>query len=390
MAGRGRARRRRTGAAGEPRPGLLLIDKPAGPTSHDVVGFVRWALRCTAVGHCGTLDPAATGLLVVCVGAATKLAALLSGADKTYRATFVLGAATTTADAEGEIVAQAPCDAAIAERAGDVLRAMRGELSLPPPAFSAVHVPGGGRAHERARAGEVVDLAPRPMTVHEVEGVAARAAADGRVEVDATLRVSKGAYIRSIAVELGARVGVPAHLGSLRRLAAGRHRLDDPRVVSSLHARRLAAPPGAPAAGPRFRIRPAPEAIEAQGGTAHAPAHAPAHQSAPAVLAAPAPQPERAEVGRWLSRHRLLPWTGLGVPVARIGHRAPETAELVSRLRHGQALGRATLALGSALPACGVAALLHDPPAGSPTLILADVDAEAVRPRRVVLSPGAP
>jgi tRNA pseudouridine55 synthase len=195
--------------------GVLLIDKPSGPTSHDVVAFVRWALRERAVGHCGTLDPAATGLLVVCVGGATKLVEHLTGVDKRYQARIVLGRSTTTADAEGETLAQGPVSAEVEARAGATLLEMLGELALPPPAYSAVKLD-GRRAHELARAGEAVDLPVRRMAIHAAEVLAVRRESPDHVVIDATLDVAKGTYIRSIAEELGRRLGVPAHLGSLR------------------------------------------------------------------------------------------------------------------------------------------------------------------------------
>ena len=210
---------------------VVLIDKPAGPTSAAMVDWVKWTLRAKSVGHCGTLDPAATGLLVVCIGAATKLAALLTDADKTYEAEIAFGSSTTTGDAEGEVVEETEVDDAALDRAREALAGMVGELSLPPPAFSAVKVD-GRRAHEAARAGKDPGLAPRTMVVHSAtilaaapggEAAGAREAREARsgALLRVRMRVSKGTYIRSLAVELGRRVGVPAHLASLRRTAAG-------------------------------------------------------------------------------------------------------------------------------------------------------------------------
>ncbi len=225
--------------------GVLLLDKPAGPTSHDVVGWVRWVLGVRRVGHCGTLDPAATGLLVIGVGAATKLAPYLTGQDKGYRARFVLGASTTTADAQGEVTEQAVCPQDLPSRIPGALRDLLGEHALPPPAYSAVHVD-GRRAHELAREGLAPVLPPRPMQVQRVEPGAVRIVGE-RVEVDATLRVSKGTYIRSLAAALGQRLGVPAHLGALHRTASGALSLEHPRAVSGLSAEpREPAPNGAP------------------------------------------------------------------------------------------------------------------------------------------------
>jgi tRNA pseudouridine55 synthase len=210
--------------------GVIVIDKPAGATSHDVVRLVRWALREKSVGHCGTLDPAATGVLVVCVGEATKLASVLHSADKRYRAEVVLGRATTTGDADGDEIAAMELDDAAITRAVATAELLRGTLPLPPPAFSAIKQ-GGVAAHVRARRGEDVQLEPRDMIVHEVH-VLGR----DRDRISVELLVGKGTYVRSWAVALGDAIGVPAHLGSLRRLASGPLSIDDPNVVHGLCA----------------------------------------------------------------------------------------------------------------------------------------------------------
>ena len=124
--------------------GVLAVHKPAGPTSHDIVAWVRWGLGTREAGHCGTLDPAATGLLLVCVGGATRLVQLLTAEDKTYDATFVLGSETDTLDAEGEVTRRAPVDDDAVERARACVEGLRGAHALPPPAYSAVKVDGVG------------------------------------------------------------------------------------------------------------------------------------------------------------------------------------------------------------------------------------------------------
>lgn len=220
--------------------GVLLLNKPAGPTSHDVVAWVRWALGVRRVGHCGTLDPAATGLLVVGVGFATKLASYLTGLDKAYQARIFLGRSTTTADAQGQTLAEQPCSEAIEAQAADAVRSLKGEHALPPPAYSAVHVD-GKRAHELARAGEVVDLPVRPMVVREVEAGTPRRRDDG-VEIDARLLVSKGTYIRSLAEEVGRRLEIPAHLSALHRTQSGALSLEHPSALDELAA--VPGPPG--------------------------------------------------------------------------------------------------------------------------------------------------
>lgn len=234
--------------------GILLVDKPPGPTSHDVVGWVRWALRQHAVGHCGTLDPPASGLLVVCIGAATKLVDHLTSLDKQYQARFVLGRSTTTADAEGVTIATAPVPAGIEDRALDCLRGLRGAHELPPPAVSAVRLD-GRRAHELARAGEVPELPPRPMTVLELETLGHGRTPEGLLWIDATLRVTKGTYIRSLAEELGRRLDLPAHLSALRRLACGSLQVDDPQIVGPLEPVELPPIEGRP---PKWRMEPGP------------------------------------------------------------------------------------------------------------------------------------
>ncbi len=240
--------RRSRGSAGP--TGVLWVDKPAGPTSAEVCDFLRWVLRTRAVGHCGTLDPAATGLLVCCVGAATRLVPLLVDDDKTYRATFVLGASTTTADAQGDVVAEAAVEDEVWAQTPDAVQALLGEHQLSPPAFSAVKID-GERAHARARRGEVVELPPRPMRVFEVEQVEPGPRSGGRAEISAVLRVSKGSFIRSLAELLGRRLGVPCHLGRLHRLASGASRLGE-RGLSGFDVTPL---PPRPDGKPRHRLR---------------------------------------------------------------------------------------------------------------------------------------
>lgn len=217
--------------------GVLLVAKPKGPTSHDVVAMVRRRLQTKRVGHAGTLDPMATGLLVVLVGEATKLEPFLAAADKTYVAGVALGRTTTTFDAEGETVEEAGVSAHLAEelRAFELSRAapcpsLRAALSVElartaqvPPAFSAIKVD-GVRSYARARAGEVVTLAERQVRVIEAELSAARASA---ARVDVTLTVTKGYYVRSFARDFGATLGCGAHLVALERTRAGSYRLED-------------------------------------------------------------------------------------------------------------------------------------------------------------------
>lgn len=233
--------------------GVLVLDKPAGPSSHEVVAWVRRALGERRVGHCGTLDPAATGVLVVCVGEATKLVQWLTDDDKRYAATIVLGRSTTTADAEGDTVDTAAVGPADLARAAEVVAGLHGALELSPPTVSAVRID-GVRAHARARAGEAFALPTRAMHVHasRLLGVDAAAAAI-RVELD----VGKGTYIRSIAEHLGHLVGLPAHLGALRRLRTGGFDLESAAAAGAI----VAVPAGArPDGKPRHRLAAADDA----------------------------------------------------------------------------------------------------------------------------------
>ncbi len=195
--------------------GWVVIDKPAGVTSTAVVGKVRWAFEARKAGHAGTLDPAATGVLAVALGEATKTVAYVTDALKCYDFTVRFGVATTTDDAEGEPVATSearPDDAAI--RAA--LPAFTGEIMQVPPAFSAVKVD-GARAYARARAGEDVTLAARPLWVQSLDLV-------DRPDPDhAMFRMvcGKGGYVRSIARDLGEALGTVGHVAGLRRIWSG-------------------------------------------------------------------------------------------------------------------------------------------------------------------------
>ena len=203
--------------------GLLLVDKPVGPTSQTVVTKVRRALGVDKAGHTGTLDPFATGLLLVCLGRATKLAQWLTGEEKSYRADVALGAATDTDDRTGKELSRV--DASRVDRASveAALAAFRGKISQVPPAFSAIQKD-GERMYDKARKGEVVEIAPRDVTVHEL---VLESFTPGAVAIAViSLRVSKGTYIRSIARDLGVALGVGGHLTELRRTASGAYAVD--------------------------------------------------------------------------------------------------------------------------------------------------------------------
>jgi tRNA pseudouridine55 synthase len=201
-------------------PGLLLVDKAGGMTSHDVVARARRVLSVRKVGHAGTLDPMATGLLVLGVGSATRLLGHVGGHDKTYEATIRFGQSTVTDDREGEVLATASTahldDAAVR----DALAAQTGPLQQVPSSVSAVKVE-GRRSYDRVRAGEAVELAPRSVTVHRLDVHGIRRPEPDLVDVDVTVACTAGTYIRAIARDAGAALGVGGHLTSLRRTASG-------------------------------------------------------------------------------------------------------------------------------------------------------------------------
>lgn len=215
--------------------GLVVVDKPAGMTSHDVVARVRRLAGTRKVGHAGTLDPMATGVLLVGVNRATRLLGHLTLTEKAYDATVRLGAGTTTDDAEGELLGSAPVehlseDAVRAAAAGFV-----GDLLQRPSAVSAIKVD-GRRAYARVRAGKEVTLPARPVIVHELL-VHAVQPVDGRLDVDISVRCSSGTYIRAIARDLGAALGVGGHLTRLRRTAVGPFDLAAARSLEALAER---------------------------------------------------------------------------------------------------------------------------------------------------------
>jgi tRNA pseudouridine55 synthase len=201
--------------------GVLLVDKRSGMTSHDVVEVFRRRSKIKKVGHTGTLDPLATGLLVLCIGKATRLQAYLMGMEKTYEGIIQFGWATDSYDAAGTAVGE-PRERNVEhiDFAPFVAR-FRGELDQMPPQFSAKKVQ-GVRAYELARKGEFAALTPKRITVHEFE-VTKVAGSTAQFRV----RSSAGTYIRSLAHELGAAAGVPAHLKQLRRTAIGKFNVAD-------------------------------------------------------------------------------------------------------------------------------------------------------------------
>ena len=211
--------------------GLVVVDKPGGLTSHDVVARVRRLAGTRKVGHAGTLDPMATGVLVLGTGRATRLLGHLMLTEKAYDATIRLGVATVTDDAEGEVTAVAAAGHLTEAQVRDALTAFVGDIAQVPTAVSAIKVD-GKRSYQRVRAGEEVALEARPVTVHELTVTEVRLG--GHVDVDVSLRCSSGTYVRAIARDLGAALGVGGHLTALRRTAVGPYGLDTARTLEQL------------------------------------------------------------------------------------------------------------------------------------------------------------
>jgi tRNA pseudouridine55 synthase len=216
--------------------GVLPVDKPDGPSSHDVVAAARRALGLRRIGHTGTLDPFASGLLLLCLGPATRLAEYITGLDKTYRATARLGVATDTLDRTGAVVSENGDWEALSEsRIRAAFEGQAGTRLQTPPAYSAKKI-GGRKAYELARAGEAVTPDPVEVTIHSLEVTAM----DGP-EIRFEMRASSGTYVRAVARDAGEALGVGAHLTTLRRTAIGPHTveaaldladLDDPDAVA--------------------------------------------------------------------------------------------------------------------------------------------------------------
>ncbi|GAB3197282.1 tRNA pseudouridine(55) synthase TruB [Nocardioides hungaricus] len=214
--------------------GLVVVDKAGGMTSHDVVSRVRRLAGTRKVGHAGTLDPMATGVLVLGVNRATRLLGHLMLTEKRYDATIRLGVSTTTDDAEGEVASTSSTDGLDEVTVRSAAAEFVGDLMQVPTAVSAIKVD-GRRAHQRVRAGEDVELAARPVTVHELTVHRVSTGSPGSiVEVDVSVRCSSGTYIRAIARDLGARLGVGGHLTALRRTAVGPYGLAVARSLDEL------------------------------------------------------------------------------------------------------------------------------------------------------------
>ncbi len=211
--------------------GVLVVDKPKGMTSHDVVDEVRRVTGLRRVGHTGTLDPSATGVLVVCLGRATRLVQFLQAGRKTYAARMVLGVVTDTQDADGAVLERVAADHVDEQALCRALTSFQGEIEQVPPMVSAVRVD-GVRLHERARRGETVDREPRRVVIHDlvldefVEGT--------HPEASFLVGCSAGTYVRTLAHDVGQRLGVGGSLLSLRRIANGPFTVDDAHPLDAL------------------------------------------------------------------------------------------------------------------------------------------------------------
>ncbi|HEX6919972.1 MAG TPA: tRNA pseudouridine(55) synthase TruB [Actinomycetes bacterium] len=222
--------RRRSGAPG--RGGLVVVDKPAGMTSHDVVARVRRLAGTRRVGHAGTLDPMATGVLVLGVERATRLLGHLALTEKAYDATVRLGVTTVTDDAEGDVLATTDAGHVTDAQVAAAVATLTGEIDQVPSAVSAIKVD-GQRAYKRVREGESVELAARPVTVREFTVRSTRRTGDV-VDLDVSVVCSSGTYVRALARDLGAALGVGGHLTALRRTRVGPYGLDVARTLDEL------------------------------------------------------------------------------------------------------------------------------------------------------------
>ncbi|MDT5227403.1 MAG: tRNA pseudouridine55 synthase [Mycobacterium sp.] len=213
-------------------PGLVIVDKPAGMTSHDVVGRCRRLFGTRRVGHAGTLDPMATGVLVVGIERATKILGLITETSKSYSATVRLGQSTSTEDAEGDITHQVSAREVTDEGIEAAIAGLRGDIAQIPSAVSAIKVD-GQRAYRLVREGHVVELAARPVRIDRFEMLAVRRH-DELVDVDVVVDCSSGTYIRALARDIGAALAVGGHLTALRRTRVGRFGIDRARTLDEL------------------------------------------------------------------------------------------------------------------------------------------------------------
>jgi tRNA pseudouridine55 synthase len=249
--------RERVGEAGGAPSGLVIVDKPSGLTSHDVVARIRRLAGTRRVGHAGTLDPMATGVLVVGIGQATRILGHLALTEKEYRGTIRLGQATDTDDAEGQVIAEASAAGVTPDALRAATAALTGEIQQVPPGISAIKV-GGQRAYRLTREGAPPELAARPVTVSALDILDTRRssgpAGQELLDVDVHVTCSSGTYIRAIARDLGAALGTGGHLTELRRTRVGPYLARDAATLEEL-AESLRVVPLAQAAGAAFARR---------------------------------------------------------------------------------------------------------------------------------------
>ncbi|OBK01225.1 tRNA pseudouridine(55) synthase TruB [Mycobacterium sp. 1245852.3] len=217
-------------------PGIVVVDKPAGMTSHDVVGRCRRIFATRRVGHAGTLDPMATGVLVIGIERATKILGLLTATAKSYTATIRLGQSTSTDDAEGELVRSVAARHLTGAAIESAVGGLRGDIQQVPSTVSAIKVD-GKRAYRLAREGQAVELAARPVRIDRFEVRDIRVGAGDCVDLDVEVDCSSGTYIRALARDLGAALGVGGHLTALRRTRVGRFGLDQAYALAELAER---------------------------------------------------------------------------------------------------------------------------------------------------------
>ncbi|MFA4082444.1 tRNA pseudouridine(55) synthase TruB [Mycobacteroides salmoniphilum] len=215
------------------RAGLVIVDKPAGMTSHDVVSRCRRLFSTRRVGHAGTLDPMATGVLVIGIERATKIMGLLTLTTKSYVATIRLGQSTSTDDAEGDVLHTVSASHVTDQDIEAAVAPLRGDIEQVPSSVSAIKVD-GQRAYKLAREGQSVELAARPVTISRFDVLAVRRPGDGHVDVDVEVDCSSGTYIRALARDAGATLGVGGHLTALRRTRVGDFTLEHARTLEEL------------------------------------------------------------------------------------------------------------------------------------------------------------
>jgi tRNA pseudouridine55 synthase len=245
------------GEAGGAPSGLVIVDKPSGLTSHDVVARIRRLAGTRRVGHAGTLDPMATGVLVVGIEQATRILGHLALTEKEYRGTIRLGQATDTDDAEGQVIAEASAAGVTPDALRAAIAALTGEIQQVPPGISAIKV-GGQRAYRLTREGAPPELAARPVTVSALDILdtsrSSGPAGQELLDVDVHVTCSSGTYIRAIARDLGAALGTGGHLTELRRTRVGPYLARDAATLEEL-AESLRVVPLAQAAGAAFARR---------------------------------------------------------------------------------------------------------------------------------------